>query len=259
MKIENIELLKKIITIQACLIQGKSLKALLRMDQKYFLSLAKAKVITICVLESDKMYMEYIFEKDRLFEHLVKRYILSKNDFKCNYIGINYDKHLPKNDSHYVTSNFYDLYKGALSKKEANQLKKEISMEEIVIMPIYNITNKIKIANITYIFDKKENIVIENLKELKSFFESLIQTMYETEEDIFFSKCVRVDKHFHLLSQKERIIIKKVIKGESYIEISEDLGLTINTIKTHMKNIFNKYNVHSKIELYNKVTSHIFY
>ena len=107
--------------------------------------------------------------------------------------------------------------------------------------------------------DKKKFYFVQEYLAGGGLFESLIQTMYETEEDIFFSKCVRVDKHFHLLSQKERIIIKKVIKGESYIEISEDLGLTINTIKTHMKNIFNKYNVHSKIELYNKVTSHIFY
>ena len=258
MKVENIELLKKLVYIQACLIQGRELKVILHKDQKYWLDFVKAKIITICIKESDKLYMEHIFEKDKVFEHNIKEFILRKKNFKCDSIVENYEKYLPKNKAYYVTETLYDIYKNAITKKEAEEFKENISVQELVIMPIYDYTYKIRIAYCTFMFDEKNKYEIEKLEEIKSFFEALIQPMYDTDENILFLKCIRIDKHFHSLSTKEKIIIKKVIKGESYVDISEDLNISINTIKTHMKNIFNKYTVHSKIELLNKITSRIF-
>lgn len=258
MKVENIELLKKIIDIQACLIQGRGLRAILRFNQQYLLDFVDAKIITICVLESEKMYMEHILEKDKNFERIIKKHIIEKTDFKCNFIIKNFEKCLTKNKTLHISENFYDIYKNALSKKDADELKVKVSMEEFAIMPIYDMQYKNKIAFLTFIFDEKNKYKIEKIEELRSFFEALLQPMYDSDENILFPRCVRIDKYFHPLSTKEKIIIKKVMKGESYINISEDLDVSINTIKTHMKNIFNKYAVHSKIELYNKITSKIF-
>ena len=257
MKVENIELLKKIVEIQACLIQGRGLKAILHMDQKYWLDFVNANIITICIKESNKLYMEHIFEKNKTFERNIKEFILRKKNFKCDSIIKNYEICLPKNKDFYITDSLYDIYKSAISKKEAEIFKKNIALKELIIMPIYDFQYKLRIAYVTFMFDEKNKYEIKKVKELKLFFEALIQPMYDTDENILFPKCVRVDKYFHVLSTKEKIIIKKVIRGESYIEISEDLKVSINTIKTHMKNIFNKYNVHSKIELYNKITSQI--
>ena len=258
MKVENIELLKKIIDIQACLIQGRGLRAILHLDKQYLLDFVNAKVITICILESEKMYMEHILEKDKIFEHNIKKHVIEKQDFKCKFIIKNFEKCLTKNKTYHISETFYDIYKNALSKKDADELKTNISMEEFIIMPIYDMQYKNKIAFITFIFDEKNKYELEKVEELKSFFEALLQPMYDNNEKILFPRCVRVDKHFYPLSSKEKIIIKKVMRGESYITISQDLDVSINTIKTHMKNIFNKYAVHSKIELYNKITSKIF-
>jgi DNA-binding CsgD family transcriptional regulator len=255
MKVENIELLKKIIAIQACIIQGRGLKAILHLEQEYLLNFVNAKIITICIIESEKMYMEHIFEKDKVFEHNIKEYILRKKNFKCDSIMKNYEKCLPKNKTHYISESFYDTYKTAISKKEAEEFKYKVLMKEFVIMPISDIKDQDRIGYVTFIFDEKNKYELEKIKDLRSFFEALIQPMYDSDENILFPECVRVDRHFHALSTKEKIIIKKVIKGESYIDISEDLNVSINTIKSHMKNIFNKYAVHSKIELYNKITN----
>ena len=81
MKVENIELLKKIVDIQTCLIQGRGLKAILHKDQSYWLDFVKAKIITICIKESDKLYMEHIFEKDKIFEHNIKEFLIRKKKF----------------------------------------------------------------------------------------------------------------------------------------------------------------------------------
>jgi len=214
MNLENIDLLKKIIEIQACIIQGRGLRAILHLDQYSWLNFSKAKIITICVVESEKMYMEHIFEKDKIFEHNIKEYLFQKKNFKCNSIIRNYEKCLPKNKTHYISESFYDVYKSALSKKEAEELKHNVSMQEFVIMPIYDIEFKKRISYITFIFDKKDTYEIEKLKELKLFFEALIQPMYDSDKNILFPRCVRIDRYFHTLSKKEKTIIKRVLKGE---------------------------------------------
>ena len=56
-----------------------------------------------------------------------------------------------------------------------------------------------------------------------------------------------------LLTKQEKKIASKVLSGKSYPNIASDLDISINTLKSHMKNIFNKYNVNSKVELFKKL------
>jgi DNA-binding CsgD family transcriptional regulator len=43
----------------------------------------------------------------------------------------------------------------------------------------------------------------------------------------------------------------------SYKEVSDELKMSINTLKTHMKNIFSKYEVTSKSELSTALLMHV--
>ena len=99
---------------------------------------------------------------------------------------------------------------------------------------------------------------IKKLEEMKILFQTLLQPLYDKQYSIIYSKCVRVDEDLSLLTDQEKRITKKVLAGKSYVEIAEILNISINTLKTHMKNIFNKYNVNSKIELYNKLNTRHF-
>ena len=143
-----------------------------------------------------------------------------------------------------------------LSKKEAVDFANDIQMKDAIIMPIVDIEFKKRIGYITFIFNNNKK-KFEKIEELKNFFEILIQPLYDYKNNLIFSKCTRVDQHFKLLTSQEKRVIKKILRGKSYIEIAEIMNLSINTIKSHVKNIFNKYNVKSKMELYNKIIEHI--
>lgn len=55
------------------------------------------------------------------------------------------------------------------------------------------------------------------------------------------------------VSAREYEVIQELLRGRSNIEIAENLFVTMNTIKTHLKSIFFKLQVKSRIELINKL------
>lgn len=57
------------------------------------------------------------------------------------------------------------------------------------------------------------------------------------------------------ISEREYDVIKELFKGKSNLEIAENLFVSMNTIKTHLKNIFSKIDVKSRAELVNKLLS----
>ncbi len=66
------------------------------------------------------------------------------------------------------------------------------------------------------------------------------------------AKCILSSFQFPqqpLLSQRENEVFQLLANKKSYIEIANDLSLSINTIKTHTKHIYDKLQVQSKSEL----------
>ena len=51
------------------------------------------------------------------------------------------------------------------------------------------------------------------------------------------------------LTDREKEIIELLLKGRTYKLIAGELQLSENTVKTHIKNIYSKFNVQSKTEL----------
>lgn len=66
-----------------------------------------------------------------------------------------------------------------------------------------------------------------------------------------FQKPVINDNGF-LLSSREKEVLELLSKGLLYKEIAEQLGVTYETIKKHLKNIYQKLHVQNKIEALNK-------
>lgn len=50
------------------------------------------------------------------------------------------------------------------------------------------------------------------------------------------------------LSQREREVLRLMVKGRSNIEIAESLFISLGTVKFHVRNIFNKLCVESRVE-----------
>jgi DNA-binding NarL/FixJ family response regulator len=72
-------------------------------------------------------------------------------------------------------------------------------------------------------------------------------------------RVISVFKHFHPpakselgLTPHEIRLLKMLVDGHSYKTAASDLGSSINTIGTHMRNIYRKLEVHSKSEAVSK-------
>lgn len=50
------------------------------------------------------------------------------------------------------------------------------------------------------------------------------------------------------LTEREKEILQSLMKGNSYKMIANDLGISIDTVKTHIKRIYTKLQVHSESE-----------
>ena len=255
-KINN-DIQDRIINIQSCIIQGKDLKVLLHKDREFYLEKTDSDVIIICMNEHEKVHAEYILEEHRIFAHLIHKYIFEKKTLSWDTFVQNHYTALISGKKYFKTDDLYDIFKGILTKREASTFNQELEMKNAVLMPIYDFDHRETIGVVCYVFRKDIEIDIAKLEEIKNLFETLLQPLYDKLYSIIYSKCVRVDEGFSLLTVQERRITKKVLAGKTYVEISELLNISINTLKTHMKNIFNKYNVNSKIELYNKLNTHL--
>jgi DNA-binding NarL/FixJ family response regulator len=56
-----------------------------------------------------------------------------------------------------------------------------------------------------------------------------------------------------VLSTREKEILELVAKGLLYKEIAEELGISFNTVRQHIGNIYEKLHVQNKTEAINKV------
>ncbi len=54
------------------------------------------------------------------------------------------------------------------------------------------------------------------------------------------------------LSQREKEVVVAIFDGCSYKEISQRLHISVGTVYSHIKNIYRKLHVHSKVDLINK-------
>jgi two-component system, NarL family, response regulator LiaR len=72
---------------------------------------------------------------------------------------------------------------------------------------------------------------------------------------ISFFKKTKVKDESALLSNRERDVLELVAQGLQYKEIAERLFLSIETVKTHMRNAYQKLQVQNKVEAVNKFRS----
>ena len=55
-----------------------------------------------------------------------------------------------------------------------------------------------------------------------------------------------------LITPREQEVLHLLAKGMTYLEISIKLGVTAETVKKHLKNIYRKLNVNNNIEALNR-------
>ena len=128
-----------------------------------------------------------------------------------------------------------------------------MDFDHALLYPIHNELRK-KIGLIIYLYSKSSQEQTKKLLQLTQVFELLLNPFYDEKRHVLRAKCVQVDEKMQRLTTKEKMITQRVLLGKPYKVIADEVDISINTLKTHMKNIFSKYGVSSKIELHNKLT-----
>ena len=256
MNIQDTDILNKIINIQSCIIQGKSLKSILHKNRQFYLDKSGTDIITICMNDQEKVHPEYVIEKHRIMVHLLEKYIFTQKPLAWETFVNNHYPSLISNGQYFKTDDFHEVFKGLLTKREALSFKEELNMKQAVLMAVHDFSGKEVIGVVCFLYSHETEPDISKLDQMRQLFQALLQPLYDQQYRFIYNKCVRVDENFSLLTEQEKRITKKVLAGHSYNEISKMLNISINTLKTHMKNIFMKYSVNSKIELFNKLNPH---
>ncbi|NOR56014.1 MAG: hypothetical protein GQ531_07375 [Sulfurovum sp.] len=251
-QINDPDILRKMIELQACIIEGKKVKLILHQYNDYFLEHSGADFITVYMHEHEMVNPEYVLEKHRLLTHLLKKYIFNKKNFRWEKFVANCDKHFASGLKHDKITDLYQLFRGFINKREATSFTEELQMKSAVMMPVFSYDNKEMIGYVCFISKSENEMDIEKLKTAKCMLAILLRPLYDRERNTLYSKCIRIDEEMRFLTNQEKTIVKQVLTGSSYVDIAKTLNISINTLKTHMKNIFNKSNVSSKIELFNK-------
>jgi len=109
--------------------------------------------------------------------------------------------------------------------------------------PIKNSNPQVKWLALTY------NIID---KEVLPFFDDIIQ-IDDTYENItrkidYFIENTQSEES-HLLTEREQNVLKEIIKGLSNKEIAERLNISIHTVMSHRKNIYQKTDIKSQAGL----------
>jgi len=64
-----------------------------------------------------------------------------------------------------------------------------------------------------------------------------------------FQQTVKPESRNHYdLTQKEKEVLAELIEGKSFKMIADSLGISYETVRSHMKSIYSKLHVHSNTE-----------
>ena len=255
-EISDTNLLKKTIQILSCVIHGHSIRALLRKDTKFFSNETSADLIVLFIKKDEGHKIDFISDKKRLFCRLMEKYDFNKHSSSFKEVGEEIINGFSFSKPYMQTDNLYTFLKGAVTKNKCKQMHDEIKFTKALFFPL-KLTSDKKIGFVAYFYTHDKEADIEKLKEVSALMQRVIEPLYDSKTATFYSKCSQIDSDMSRLTDKEKEIVHRVIKGMSYKDIAQELKISINTLKTHMKNVFNKYGVSSKIELNNKLTMHI--
>lgn len=231
------------------LLERRSVREVLVGQTDFFMSQSGADLMIIYVCHGRSDYIDFVFEREETsLVSLTRRHDLHRNR---NAVAAALSNALDGRPYKRFQS-LYPVLKGVYTQQGWRSLSEEAGFKEVFLFPI-RLRNGNRIGLVSYYFTANGTAEPLGLKHLTEVLASAIAPLYDEQKEWFYSRFVQVDDVMPQLTQKEREIVNRVLEGENYPVVAERLGVSINTLKTHMKNIFSKYGVSSKLELQGKL------
>lgn len=131
-------------------------------------------------------------------------------------------------------------------------IKEHFPAIEIIMFTIFEDDDKIFDSLIAgangYILKKNQpSRIVEALQEIQEGGAPMSPGIAQKVMQMFRNTQARPKTSFQL-SKREMDILNGLVKGQTYKEMANDLFVSVETIRTHLKNIYEKMHVHSKAE-----------
>ena len=140
------------------------------------------------------------------------------------------------------------------------EIKKEFPEIKILMLTVFEDEEKIfgalKAGANGYLLKKDSPAKILDSIEAVYNGESPMNGMIASKVLEFFQKTKTAEVDQSSLTEREKQILQLIIKGNSYKEIAASIFISVETLNSHIKNIYRKLNVHSRSELTAKFGSH---
>ena len=120
---------------------------------------------------------------------------------------------------------------------------------KILLHPLRHLSHKRWTGIVFMLLDSDEDI--EQSLEVCTLLGMIISPFYDIKTGTFSQGCVHENHRFEKLSEREREIAAYLLKGLAHAEIAKKVSLSINTVKTHIKKIYQKYSVTNKTSFIN--------
>ncbi len=203
-------------------------------------------IITVAIVEDIKEIREGL-----------KLLIDSSEGFACSEVYVNAEEAV----SGLLTSKpdvvLMDINLPGMNGIEAvRQLKEKCKSTQFIMSTVYeddnNIFESLKAGASGYLLKKTApSKILESITEVIQG-GSPMNTQIARKVILSFQKKDSIDES-DVLTKKEKEVLKSLARGLRYKEIAEELNVSIETIRSHARNIYEKLQVQSRTEALNKV------
>ena len=208
--------------------------------------------IKLAIIDDNSFLIKAIQEKLSFFEDIVIKFtalngaeLLTKLDENHNLDVLLMDIEMPKMDGIEATRQIKNLYP---------QIK-------IIMLTVFdddeNIFNSIRAGADGYLLkeirpDDLHKAILETMEGGASMTPSIALKALKLLRDPELIQNMNQEKEDYKLSAREIEILDQISTGLKYNKIAENLFLSVNTVRKHVVNIYEKLQVHNKLEAVQK-------
>lgn len=204
------------------------------------------KIDSIAIIEDDTRIRNYLADQIKL-SNVVDRIEMFDNA----------ESALSKLTANPVTVALFDVQLPGMSGVDCIQRLKLIHPKmEMMVLTVYDdaetVFNALKAGATSYLLKSTPpEKVVEAIEEVCRG-GSPISSQIARKVIEAFSIKEKTNKHYQELSRREQEILEWLAKGFRYKEIADKIFISIDTVRTHVRNIYEKLQVNSRVEALKK-------
>jgi DNA-binding CsgD family transcriptional regulator len=233
--------------MQNALLSKQPLPTLIHNEKEFFLNFAQAEFIGLslrgrddcleftCKLGDDNGLVDLIHETSMTSQKLIP-----------------YLQELKEPSKILHADNLCDFFHPDTAK--CDEINTILDGKKVIISLLHTLNNRPQ-ASFFIIFCAKhyQPKNIEKGREIAHLLWELVAPFYDSESGTVYQACLHENISFENLTDREKEIARALLHNWSQAKIAIKTQLSVNTVKTHIKSIYLKYGVNSRIDFINHI------